>query len=156
MSLAKVCSSDGPIIKFDSPLKPNGTNDNGEHSDASKNNTAPIGDKTEPAATFNLRITEPNKIEGCYYSENDDRKKSNWSQSFICETKVGEFAIALFTFFLVVFTARLYWATANLTHAERPILVPIILCCVESGARIWMMALYWITIFKMSDELRPI
>jgi hypothetical protein len=42
-------------------------------------------------------------------------KKDSWTLNFFCETKLGEFAVACFTFFLVIFTALLWRSTDKLS-----------------------------------------
>lgn len=66
-------------------------------------------------ATFDLRMAESNKIEGSYRTEKED-----WWNKFFCDIKIDEIFLAVFTLFLVLYTARLYWATDKLTDADRP------------------------------------
>jgi hypothetical protein len=49
--------------------------------------------RTDPSATFELRVTEPNKIEGSYFSKNTVGEPSDWGHKFLCYTKIGEFAV---------------------------------------------------------------
>jgi hypothetical protein len=83
---------------------------NSETSKPSKNNPPEKTQQAQPSATFDLRVTNPNTIEGNYYAPKD-----NWTRNFFCETKLGEFALACFTFFLVIFTALLWRSTEKLS-----------------------------------------
>ena len=120
-ALQKTCSSDDALIITQRHLQPDGANKNNEDANSGEKSSSPQRDQPKPMATFNLRITEHDEIEGHYYAENG-REKSDWVHKFICETKIGEFALAVFTFFLVLFTGGLWWSTARLwTAGERQI-----------------------------------
>jgi hypothetical protein len=118
--LKNECSSDDSFVKIESHAKPNGANDNPGKPDTSESHPRPQIKNAKPTATFELRATSENKIEGNYYAEQAGEEKSNWSHKFICDTKIGEFSIAVFTLFLVIFTGGLWWSTARLwTAGER-------------------------------------
>jgi hypothetical protein len=104
------CSSEGTLPKFETPLKQDG------------GPASPEGEQAKPAATFDLRMTDQNKIEGRYYGEKAD--KEDWGHKFFCDIKIGEVLLAIFTLFLVIYTARLYWATRKLADADRPHIFP--------------------------------
>lgn len=105
VALNKACSPDQPLAKLE------------RHSHKS----------TTPSGLLELQVTDPNKIEGRYYASETKRDEGNWVHKFICEIKIGEFAVAAFTLFLVIFTALLWGSTHRLwkvtsdtlTHAER-------------------------------------
>jgi hypothetical protein len=126
LSLQKECSLGNTLIKFDEHVKPNGTSDYAENPDSSKKSAAPETDEPRPPATLKLRAANHNEIDGTYYAENSEGEKENWTHKFWCETKSGEFAIAIFTFLLVIFTGGLWLSTSKLwqvtndtlTHAE--------------------------------------
>jgi len=111
--LKGACSSDG-LIKIQSVTEPNRTNNNSESAEASQQNTAPQGNEAKPTATFNLRVTESGEAQGKYYASESNRNDGEWVHKFVCDTKIGEFAIAAFTLFLVAFTALLWLSTHRL------------------------------------------
>jgi hypothetical protein len=118
LGLKTWCSSEGHLPRFEAPLKPDGTKENSEHSSTGQQATSPEGEQAKPTATFDLRLTDQNKIEGRYYAEKAE--KEDWGRKFFCDIKIGEVLLAIFTFFLVLYTARLYVATARLADADRP------------------------------------
>src|SRR4029078_4152698 len=65
-----------------------------------------------PVADFSLRVAEPNKIEGNYYTHDGD-----WLHKFLCDIKLGEFVVTFLTLFLVAFTGFLWWSTKELSKA---------------------------------------
>jgi hypothetical protein len=75
--------------------------------------------QAEPSATFDLRVAEPDKIEGKYSANKGDRKENNWGKNFLCDIKISEFAIAILTYFLVLFTAMLWRSTDKLWIVTR-------------------------------------
>jgi hypothetical protein len=97
-SLKTWCSFEGPLPKLET--------------------ASPEGERAKPSAIFDLRVAEPNKIAGRYYAEKVD--KEDWGHKFFCDIKIGEVLLAIFTLYLVFYTARLYWATDKLTEADRP------------------------------------
>jgi hypothetical protein len=120
--LQTVCSLDGHLPKLETPIQQGGSNKDAEHPDASQQDAPQKGEQTKPAVTFDLRIAEPNKKEGSYYAEKAE--KEDWGRKFFCDVKIGEALVAAFTLFLVVYTARLYSATAKLADADRPHIFP--------------------------------
>jgi hypothetical protein len=71
-----------------------GTNKNSETSKPSENDTTAKTQQSKPSATFDLRVTEPYKIEGKYYAQETNGEKDKWSRNFLCDTRLGEFAVA--------------------------------------------------------------
>jgi len=63
---------------------------------------------------FELRVTEQHKIEGQYYAQDGEGEEQSWVHKFICEIKIGEFSVAAFTLFLVIFTGMLWGSTHRL------------------------------------------
>jgi hypothetical protein len=102
------CSSEGALPKFETPLKPDRGKENPEHSNTGQQPASPEGEQAKPAATFDLRMTD----------------KEDWGHKFFCDIKIGEVLLAIFTLFLVIYTARLYWATRKLADADRPHIFP--------------------------------
>jgi hypothetical protein len=123
LGLQTWCSSEDHLPKLETPLQPNGSKENSEHSGASQQPASPEGEQTKPSAAFDLRVTDQNKIEGRYYAEKTE--KEDWGHKFFCEIKIGEVLLAIFTLFLVFYTARLYWATTKLAEADRPHIFPV-------------------------------
>ena len=120
LPLQKYCSSENALTKIESHAKPERANENAKNADSSEKSSSPESSEPKPSATFKLRATSSNQIDGSYYAENREGEKENWSHKFWCETKVGEFAIALFTLLLVLFTGGLWWSTYQLwTAGER-------------------------------------
>jgi hypothetical protein len=112
------CSPEGHLPRLDAPLKPHGAKENSENSNAGQQAASPEGEQAKPAATFDLRLADDNKLEGRYYTEKTEQE--DWSHKFFCDVKIGEVLLAIFTFFLVLYTARLYVATVRLADADRP------------------------------------
>jgi hypothetical protein len=121
-SLKTWCSFDGSLPKFEAQLKPNGSNEKTNNPNASQQPTAQEWDQVKPTASFDLHVTDSHKIEGRYYAEKAD--KEDWGHKFFCDIKIGEVLLAIFTLFLVFYTARLYWATNKLADADRPHIFP--------------------------------
>jgi hypothetical protein len=60
----------------------------------------------------------------CSFVEAKPNVAFEWWHKFFCEIKVGEALLAIFTLYLVLYTARLFWATAKLADADRPHIFP--------------------------------
>jgi hypothetical protein len=118
LGLKTWCSSEEHLPNLGTPWKPDGGKGNPEHSSTRQQDSSPEGEQAKPAATFDLRLSESNKIEGRYYTEKPE--KEDWGHKFFCDFKIGEALLSVFTFFLVLYTARLYVATARLAEADRP------------------------------------
>jgi hypothetical protein len=88
-----------------------------ERASNSSNSAAPNGQHPNPTATFNLRITGEGTVDGNYYAKNAEGEKEKWTHKFWCDAKIGEFALVVFTLFLVVFTGGLWWSTHRLWKA---------------------------------------
>ena len=94
LSLAKYCSLEQPIAKFEQGSKPNGSDNHAkgpETGEAAANTNE--ADRKRPLGTFDLQITAPNKIEGNYYAQNGEGEKSNWVNKFVCDLKAGELSL---------------------------------------------------------------
>jgi hypothetical protein len=126
LMLQNSCSSDTSATL--EPIHKNRAEENTKDANPGDQSAAPRGKASnKPTASFDLRITEPNKIEGNYYGTEGNREISNWRRNFWCDTKVGEFSIAIFNLFLVIFTGGLWWSTNRLwkittvlAEADRP------------------------------------
>jgi hypothetical protein len=116
VALKNTCSLSGPLTKLTEPIKPNGADDNAKTPNSSELNPSPEAKDADPSARFDLSVTGPNKIEGHYYAQNAERGNGDWGRKFLCDTKVGEFALAIFTLFLVIFTGLLWFATDRLVR----------------------------------------
>jgi hypothetical protein len=117
--LKNECSLHEPFVQFQSGSHGDGADNHAEGTKSRKQGAAPESAKSKPSATFELRIAEPNKIEGTYYAENAEGDKGDWGHKFLCDTKIGEFSLALFTLVLVIFTGGLWWSTHSLWKAGR-------------------------------------
>jgi hypothetical protein len=116
--LGNFCSLEG-APPLESILNPQRSENNPEHPNTSQQGTSQEREQAKPTVTFDLRVAEPNKIEGRYHAE-----KEGWWHKFFCDTKIGEVLLAIFTLFLVLYTARLYWATNKLADVDRPYIFP--------------------------------
>jgi hypothetical protein len=124
LALKNECSLNEPLVNLDAHSQPNGANEDAKASGTGKEDTAPKTANTQPSARFDLSVTDSNKIEGRYYAENAEGEKGNWGHKFLCETKIGDFSLAVFTLFLVIFTGLLWFSTGRLVegadlHSER-------------------------------------
>jgi hypothetical protein len=113
-ALQKECSSPHQLSEYSKPNRPN---DNAKDTRGRNESPAPEGNEAKPTAIFKLRVTRPNEIDGSYYAENREEEKEDWSRKFWCDTKIGEFVIAIFTVALAVFTGGLWWSTYRLWEA---------------------------------------
>jgi hypothetical protein len=105
-SLQDACSAESPLIKIQSQTKPNGADNHAEGGDSSEQRSDGNKEETKnPKGTFELRVTDRNKIEGSYSQENANGEKGDWGHKFICEIKITDFLIALFTCLLVLIGA---------------------------------------------------
>lgn len=91
--------------------------ENSNRAGTGEQHAAPEGKKTNPAATFNLRVTNLGEIEGSYYTKSTPPEKEDWVIKFWCDAKIGEFSLVVFTFFLVLFTGGLWFSTHRLWQA---------------------------------------
>lgn len=117
--LGSFCTLEGAPPNLESILNPHWSEKNREHPNTSQQSSPQEREQAKPAATFDLRVAESNKIEGSYHAE-----KEGWWHKFFCDIKIGEVLLAIFTLFLVLYTARLYWATDKLADADRPHIFP--------------------------------
>jgi hypothetical protein len=113
--LGNHCSLEGALPNLDSMLNPQRGEKNAEHTNTGQYGSPQEGEQAKPTATFDLRVADPNKIEGRYHAEKED-----WWHKFLCDIKIGEVLLAVFTLLLFLYTARLYWATDKLADADRP------------------------------------
>jgi hypothetical protein len=116
LALNKACSlGDSPIVG--QQIQKSGDDKHPQSTETGQQGASPQGEKPKPSARFELRKTDTNKVEGRYYAENAGQEKEAWSHKFFCDTKIGEFALAVFTFVLVIFTGGLWWSTHGLLQA---------------------------------------
>lgn len=124
--LQNACSSGNAFVKTENTTQPERPNEDAKNPDSTDKSGSPNGEYAKPA-TFEFRVTEPDKIEGRYHAKESGGNESEWVHKFICEIKIGEFSVAAFTLFLVIFTGLLWGSThklwsvtvATLQHAER-------------------------------------
>lgn len=116
LPLQKYCSSNNPLAKVESRAQPERTSENTKNADSGKKGTAPKKGESTPAA-LKLPTSDSNSGNGNQNARSSEEKKEDWTHKFWCETKVGEFAIALFTLLLVLFTGGLWWSTYQLWSA---------------------------------------
>jgi hypothetical protein len=113
LALNKVCSlGDSPIVG--QQIQKGGEDKHPQRTETGEQGATPQGDKPKPSARFELRKTDTNKVEGRYYAEHAGQEKETWSHKFLCDTKIGEFTLAVFTLLLVLFTGLLWWSTNRL------------------------------------------
>jgi hypothetical protein len=113
LALNNACSLGNPPM-VGQQVQHGGGDEKPKGTEPSEQSSSPQGEKSKPTARFELRKTDTNKVEGRYYAEDTDREKETWSHKFFCDTKIGEFTLAVFTLFLVLFTGGLWWSTGKL------------------------------------------
>ena len=74
-----------------------------------------------PVASFELQLSDPDKMEGRIYAGSSAADRGEWLHRFVCDIKVGEFAVAVFAFFLVVFIGLLWGGVHKLWVATREV-----------------------------------
>jgi hypothetical protein len=118
--LEQKCSLEQPKPKIETHLQKDGANQNNEGSHtAEKAPEANEANAQRPSGTFQLQVTDSNKIEGSYYTQASDGEKGDWVNKFICEAKLGELSLAILTFALVMFTGLLWASTDSLGKITR-------------------------------------
>ena len=116
-ALQKECSSPRPLAKVSEHVKSGQSTESAKDASDGNESTATEGREVKPTAIFKLRIAQPSEIDGSYYAENREEEKESWSHKFWCDTKIGEFVIAIFTIALAIFTGGLWLATYRLWEA---------------------------------------
>jgi hypothetical protein len=107
ISLGQHCSLEKPVPQTGAESKGDGSENRTKNTESNQQGSAPHSTQTKgPTATFELGVAERNKIEGRYYTEGGEGEKENWWHKFWREAKLGEFLLAVFTLFLVLFTGR--------------------------------------------------
>jgi len=116
VALKSACSSDSPLLKINQSLPPSRSYENTKISDTNGKDFALKNNQLAPSASFDLSVTGLNNVEGRYHAQNTEGNGSDWTRRFVCETKLGEFSLAVFTLFLVIFTGLLWSATDRLVR----------------------------------------
>ena len=115
--LQRACSLQKPTANLAEQLNQSRPNDHAKDTNSGESSATPQGQEARPTATFKLRVTQPNEINGSYYAEEREGEKEDWMHRFWCDTKIGEFIIAIFTIVLAGFTGALWFSTNRLYKA---------------------------------------
>jgi hypothetical protein len=119
VTVGNECSSGNALPKFLSQLDPNTPNDKAEKTNPGKPGTNLQAPSRSPAASIELEVTNPDKIEGKLYLETWQGTKAAWMHKFVCDIRAGEFVIAIFSVLLAVFAGLLWAGVHQLQRAIR-------------------------------------
>jgi hypothetical protein len=114
--LKRECSLNNSLAKLDEQSQQNRPDDQSKASDAGEHNSTPESKNAKPSARFDLNVASSNKVEGHYHTQDTEREGDDWGHKFLCETKIGEFSLAVLTLALVVVTGMLWFATDRLVR----------------------------------------
>jgi hypothetical protein len=115
VKMGNECSSGDALPKFLSRSNPNTPSNKAEKPNPEKPGTDLQAQSKSPAASFELQITNQDKIEGKLYVETWEGTKSAWLHKFVCDIRAGEFVIAIFSVLLAIF-AGLLWGGIHQLH----------------------------------------
>ena len=119
VTMSNECSSGNALPKFLSQSDPNTSNDNAEKTNPGRQGTGLRAQSKSPAASVELEIINQDKIAGKLYLETWQGTKAAWVHKFVCDIRVGDFVIAIFSVFLAAFAGLLWWAIHQLQNAVR-------------------------------------
>ena len=117
-AMGNECSSDGALPAFLSQSNLNAPNSKSEKTNPGKQGNN-LPQSRSPAASVELQITNQDKIEGKLYLETSEGTKAAWMHKFVCDTRAGDFVIAVFSVFLAVFAGLLWGGIHQLQDAIR-------------------------------------
>jgi len=109
IAMGNQCSSAGALPNFLGQSSPNTSTSKADKSIAEKQGSDPRTRSKSPSASFELQMSDPDKMEGKLYLENWGGDRAAWVSRFVCNIGIGEFVIAVFTVILAIF-AGLLWA----------------------------------------------
>src|SRR4051812_24829619 len=119
VKMSNECSSRDALPKSLSRSDPNTPNIKAENTSPGRQGIDLREQSKFPAASFELQITNQDKIEGKFYIQTWEGTKAAWMHKFVCDIRAGEFFIAIFSLFLTVFAGLLWGGIHQLRGAIR-------------------------------------
>ena len=116
-ALSRECSLGDALPKAASPSAPNLSG--GAAEKPGQPAAAPRAPSKAPMASFDIKISEQDRMQGTIFFESWQGSKAEWTRKFLCDVKAGDFVTAIFSVLLVVFAGLLLGAIHQLWLATR-------------------------------------
>jgi hypothetical protein len=119
VAMGSQCSSTGALPNLLGQSSPNASTGKTDKPITEKQGSDPRTRSKSPSASFELQMSDPDKMEGKLYLENWEGDRTAWVSRFVCNIGIGEFVIAVFTVILAVFAGLLWAGVHQLQDAVR-------------------------------------